>query len=208
VFAPVGTRPQQHEREGPTARSTLHARLCGRADAAHRRSACAQVCRTLLMGQNDVSVPFQAAKLPGWTSTICENVLKELAAFNSDAAKSQNGAQKYKYVVNAIVQQKVGAGVVSAGAIYGDKNTDGPRRLRLSCTGSCRLPYAARAELARLSRAPQEWSQSDGSRTRCRCRWSSTAWLCNLPLSVAVGRMLHGHECVGSACHVGRHRAH
>jgi len=68
-------------------------------------------------------VPFQHGKVPQWTTTIVENTLKELAITNGDAAK--NGQQKYKFVVNAFMQQKVGAGLVTACATYGDKATDG-----------------------------------------------------------------------------------
>lgn len=48
------------------------------------------------MGPNDTPVPFQANKVGQWTSTLVENVLKELAEKNSEAAK--NGQQKFKYV--------------------------------------------------------------------------------------------------------------
>ena len=86
------------------------------------RCSPSQVCKTLLIGPEDKHVAFQHAKVPQWTSTIVENVLKELAVDNSEAAK--NGAQKFKFVVTTHLQQKVGAAFVTAAATYGDKNLD------------------------------------------------------------------------------------
>ena len=40
--------------------------------------------------------PFVHVKVSQWTSTIIENVLKELAVNNSEAAKK--GLQKFKYI--------------------------------------------------------------------------------------------------------------
>ena len=58
-----------------------------------RRVHCSlwQVCNTALLNQ-----PFVHAKVSIWTSTIIENVLKELAVTNTEAAKK--GTQKFKYV--------------------------------------------------------------------------------------------------------------
>uniref|UniRef100_A0A7S2IXU3 Dynein light chain n=1 Tax=Haptolina brevifila TaxID=156173 RepID=A0A7S2IXU3_9EUKA len=97
----------------------------GAFDVAAVKATIIKICKALLMGgvTNDVAVPFQHAKVGQWTTTIVENTLKELAIANGDAAK--NGQQKYKYVVNAHLQQKVGAGLVTACATYGEKATDG-----------------------------------------------------------------------------------
>ena len=54
-----------------------------------------QVCQNALLNQ-----PFVHAKVPVWASTIIENVLKELAVANGDAAKK--GMQKFKYVGEAL----------------------------------------------------------------------------------------------------------
>ena len=43
--------------------------------------------------------PFVHAKVAQWTSTIIENVLKELAVNNGEAAKK--GLQKFKYIGEA-----------------------------------------------------------------------------------------------------------
>ena len=50
-----------------------------------------QVCANALSNQ-----VFQHSKVQIWVSTIIENVLKELASENSEAAKK--GVQKFKYV--------------------------------------------------------------------------------------------------------------
>ena len=67
---------------------------------AHGRFVCppsrAQACKALLVGANGEPVPFQHGKVHQWTSTLVENILKELAVANDAAAK--NGQQKYKYV--------------------------------------------------------------------------------------------------------------
>ena len=55
-----------------------------------------KVCNTLLMTNNGQSVAFQHAKVQSWTSTIVENILKELAVINQENAK--NMQQKYKYI--------------------------------------------------------------------------------------------------------------
>ena len=81
-----------------------------------------KVCNQQLMSTNGGAVPFQHAKVPTWTNTIVENVLKELAVVNSEAAK--NGQQKYKFVVTVNLQQKTGAGMVTAAATYGDPSLD------------------------------------------------------------------------------------
>ena len=62
----------------------------------HPATGASQVCNGVLIGPNQIPVPFQHAKVPQWTTTIVENVLKELAVTNSDAAKNQH--QKFKYV--------------------------------------------------------------------------------------------------------------
>ena len=49
------------------------------------------MCNNLLLNQ-----PFVHVKVSQWTSTIIENVLKELAVNNSEAAKK--GLQKFKYI--------------------------------------------------------------------------------------------------------------
>jgi len=75
-----------------------------------------------LIAANGDPVPFQHGKVQQWTSTLVENILKEMAVANGEAAK--NGHQKFKYVVTAHMQQKVGAALVTACATYGDKSTD------------------------------------------------------------------------------------
>ena len=50
-----------------------------------------QVCNNALLNQ-----AFVHGKVATWTSTIIENVLKELAVANTEAAKKE--AQKFKYV--------------------------------------------------------------------------------------------------------------
>ena len=49
------------------------------------------MCNNALLNQ-----PFVHAKVSIWTATIIENVLKELAVNNGEAAKK--GLQKFKYV--------------------------------------------------------------------------------------------------------------
>ena len=49
------------------------------------------MCNNALLNQ-----PFSHLKVPQWVSTIIENILKELAVQNVDAAK--NGHPKFKYV--------------------------------------------------------------------------------------------------------------
>ena len=56
------------------------------------------------MGPNDTPVPFQANKVGQWTSTLVENVLKELAEKNSEAAK--NGQQKFIILAECILCTK------------------------------------------------------------------------------------------------------
>ena len=77
-----------------------------------------QVCNNALLNQ-----AFVHGKVATWTSTIIENVLKELAVQNSEAAK--NGTQKFKYVVTCQMQQKTGSALITACAQYWDKATDG-----------------------------------------------------------------------------------
>jgi len=77
-----------------------------------------KVCNNCLKQQ-----PFVHAKVPLWTTTIIENVLKELAVSNGEAAKK--GLQKFKYVVNAQLQQRTGSAMITACAAYWDKTTDG-----------------------------------------------------------------------------------
>ena len=50
-----------------------------------------QVCNNALLNQ-----PFVHQKVPGWTAIIIENVLKELAVINDEAAKKN--LQKFKYI--------------------------------------------------------------------------------------------------------------
>ena len=64
------------------------------------------------------------AKVATWTTTIIENVLKELAVKNDEAAKKGPDGQKYKFVVNAQLQQNVGSAMVTATAAYWEKATD------------------------------------------------------------------------------------
>ena len=77
-----------------------------------------QVCNNCLLNQ-----PFAHQKVGQWVSTIVENVLKELAVANDDAAK--NGHAKFKYVVSVILQQRAGAALQIAAAQYWEKATDG-----------------------------------------------------------------------------------
>lgn len=77
-----------------------------------------QVCSNCLANQ-----PFVHGKVPLWTTTIIENVLKELAVTNGDAAKK--GLQKFKYVVNCQMQQRTGSAMITACAAYWEKSTDG-----------------------------------------------------------------------------------
>ena len=78
-----------------------------------------QVCTNALGNQ-----PFVHAKVATWTTTIIENVLKELAVKNDEAAKKGPDGQKYKFVVNAQLQQNVGSAMVTATAAYWEKATD------------------------------------------------------------------------------------
>ena len=55
------------------------------------RRHASQICTNCLGGQT-----FVHGKVPLWTTTIIENVLKELAVANGEAAK--NGKQKFKYI--------------------------------------------------------------------------------------------------------------
>ena len=87
-------------------------------------SLLAQVCNNCLLNQ-----PFVHGKVPLWTTTIIENVLKELAVSNGEAAKK--GLQKFKYVVNAQMQQRTGSAMITACAAYWEKSTDGARRLQV-----------------------------------------------------------------------------
>lgn len=77
-----------------------------------------KVCNNALLNQ-----PFSHLKVPQWVSTIIENILKELAVQNVDAAK--NGHPKFKYVVTVTLQQKTGAALQVACGQYWDKATDG-----------------------------------------------------------------------------------
>ena len=78
---------------------------------------CEQVINTELKDK-----VFQHGKVPMWTTTILENTLKELAQVNGEAAKK--GGQKYKYVVNAQLQQNTGSALITATSAYWDKSTD------------------------------------------------------------------------------------
>uniref|UniRef100_A0A7S3BFB5 Dynein light chain n=1 Tax=Haptolina ericina TaxID=156174 RepID=A0A7S3BFB5_9EUKA len=77
-----------------------------------------KVCNNCLLNQ-----AFSHVKVPVWVSTIVENILKELAVANVDAAK--NGHAKFKYVVTVTLQQKTGAAMTMASAQYWDKANDG-----------------------------------------------------------------------------------
>ena len=77
-----------------------------------------KVCNTLLAGQ-----AFQHAKVEQWSQLIVENVLKDVAANNDDAAKTVNG--KFKYIVTCHIQQKTGAALNTSTTCYWDKATDG-----------------------------------------------------------------------------------
>jgi len=90
----------------------------GAFDAAKVKAIVTKVCNNALLNQ-----PFVHGKVPAWTSTIIENVLKELAGDNGEAAKK--GLTKFKYVVNCFVQQRTGAAMITACAGYWDKTTDG-----------------------------------------------------------------------------------
>lgn len=57
----------------------------------YRIAVVPQVCNNLLAGQ-----AFQHAKVEQWSQLIVENVLKDVAANNDDAAKTVNG--KFKYI--------------------------------------------------------------------------------------------------------------
>jgi len=87
-------------------------------DPGYVKAIVTKVCNNCLSGQT-----FVHGKVPLWTTTIIENVLKELAVANGEAAK--NGKQKFKYIVNAQMQQKTGAAMITACAAYWDKATDG-----------------------------------------------------------------------------------
>ena len=63
----------------------------GAFDITFVKTVCTKGCGNALSGQ-----PFVHQKVPVWTSTIIENVLKELAVNNSEAAKK--GLQKFKYI--------------------------------------------------------------------------------------------------------------
>ena len=79
---------------------------------------------TALQGNNALlNQPFVHAKVPIWSSTIIENVLKELAVINDEAAKKN--LQKFKYIVNCQMQQRTGSAMITACACYWDKTTDG-----------------------------------------------------------------------------------
>jgi len=87
----------------------------------------AKLCNQLLMtnDQPPRGVAFQQIKVPQWTNTLVENILKELALKNEEATKPDQPGQAYKYVVNAFLQQNVGAGLLTACATYGEKAMDG-----------------------------------------------------------------------------------
>jgi len=91
-------------------------------------AACAalslQACKNLLIGANDTPVPFQHGKVQQWTSTLVENILKDLSIANSDQVKKEPKGQCFKFVVTAHMQQKVGAAMVTASAMFGDKQVD------------------------------------------------------------------------------------
>ena len=91
----------------------------GAFDVGEMKAICNKVCNNVLANQ-----PFIHAKVTLWTTTIIENVLKEIAAANGEAAKTP-GKTKFKYVVHAQVQQRTGSAMVSACAGYWDKTTDG-----------------------------------------------------------------------------------
>ena len=90
----------------------------GAFDSSAVKAIVAKVCNNCLANQ-----AFAHAKVQTWVSTIVENVLKELAVANDEAAKSQG--QKFKYVVTAIMQQNVGAALQGANSMYWDRTTDG-----------------------------------------------------------------------------------
>ena len=63
----------------------------GAFDAAAVKAIATKMCNNILLNQ-----PFVHAKVPIWSSTIIENVLKELAVINDEAAKKN--LQKFKYI--------------------------------------------------------------------------------------------------------------
>jgi dynein light chain Tctex-type 1 len=61
---------------------------------------------------------YQSSKIDPWTDQIVETSLGKLAALEKN----------FKYIVNAVIMQKTGAGLHAASSCYWDNNTDG------SCT--------------------------------------------------------------------------
>ena len=68
---------------------------------------------------------FVQQKVDTWVGTAVENVLKELAVMNDDAAKSNGATTPFKYAVHCTLQQKAGAGLANACTCYWDKALDG-----------------------------------------------------------------------------------
>ena len=72
---------------------------------------------------------FLHSKVSLWSTTIIENILKELKEINDEQLKLIQGGeglgQLWKFVVTCFVQQKTGAGMQSATCCYWDQGKDG-----------------------------------------------------------------------------------
>mmetsp|Transcript_3771 Transcript_3771/g.9459 ORF Transcript_3771/g.9459 Transcript_3771/m.9459 type:complete len:136 (-) Transcript_3771:178-585(-) len=84
--------------------------------------------------------PFLQAKMGMWTTTIIENVLKELKEINDESAKAgqqddEEMGQLWKFIVTCHIQQKTGAGMSSATCCYWDNENDGHFSVSFDNTG-------------------------------------------------------------------------
>jgi hypothetical protein len=91
-------------------------------DGAFDGPAIKVMCSKIIDGVLKPQTTFVPSKVEILTTKITEEVLKELAVTNGEAAKNQ--AQKFKYVVTAHIQQNTGAGMFSVAQCYWDKATD------------------------------------------------------------------------------------